>query len=267
MGATNHTTNYSLSQFIGTDKPSWLNDYNSDMSNIDTAIHNAADAANNAATTATNASNAATTAQSTANSLNTQINTPSTGLAAVVSANTTDIGTITGTIGNSFPLDTTAQTLSGAINELAQGGGGGGSTPNTLLYLGKQTITKTYDGSLTYRQVFDSIYTDLVTLVSGLAAGEKIKVVSLNYNSPTMKHLMISEDLTLIDSVPTTVAFSNSVCTSGNVVVYNAGLASGSYMYTGTLTGNAYTFGNLVSEVGTSGNSAILTIEKYKVLS
>lgn len=45
MSSTNHTTNYNLSQFLGTDKPAWLTDYNGDMGRIDTAIKNAADAA------------------------------------------------------------------------------------------------------------------------------------------------------------------------------------------------------------------------------
>ena len=35
MASTNHTSNYELSQFIGTDKPAWLGDYNSDMGKID----------------------------------------------------------------------------------------------------------------------------------------------------------------------------------------------------------------------------------------
>ena len=41
MSSTNKTTNYELSQFIGTDKPAWLSDYNGDMGKIDTGIHNA----------------------------------------------------------------------------------------------------------------------------------------------------------------------------------------------------------------------------------
>lgn len=41
MSATNHTSNYNLSQFLGSDKPGWLGDYNSDMSKIDTALHSA----------------------------------------------------------------------------------------------------------------------------------------------------------------------------------------------------------------------------------
>ena len=38
MAHTNETTNYGLSQFVGTDRPSWLDDYNVDMGKIDTAI-------------------------------------------------------------------------------------------------------------------------------------------------------------------------------------------------------------------------------------
>ena len=41
MSSTNKTTNYELSQFVGTDKPAWLADYNQDMSKIDTGIHTA----------------------------------------------------------------------------------------------------------------------------------------------------------------------------------------------------------------------------------
>lgn len=41
MSSTNKTTNYDLSQFIGSDKPAWLTDYNQDMSKIDTGIHSA----------------------------------------------------------------------------------------------------------------------------------------------------------------------------------------------------------------------------------
>lgn len=38
MASTNKTTNYELSQFIGTDKPAWLTDYNSDMGKIDAGV-------------------------------------------------------------------------------------------------------------------------------------------------------------------------------------------------------------------------------------
>ena len=38
MAHTNSTPNYSLPQFIPTDKPAWLTDINGAFSNIDTAI-------------------------------------------------------------------------------------------------------------------------------------------------------------------------------------------------------------------------------------
>ena len=45
MSSTNKTTNYELSQFLGSDKPAWLADYNQDMSKIDTQMKANADSA------------------------------------------------------------------------------------------------------------------------------------------------------------------------------------------------------------------------------
>lgn len=44
MTATNHTKNYNLSQFVGTDRPTWLGDYNGDMTKIDAQLKKNADA-------------------------------------------------------------------------------------------------------------------------------------------------------------------------------------------------------------------------------
>lgn len=43
MTATNHTKNYDLSQFAGTDRPTWLGDYNGDMAKIDAQLKRNAD--------------------------------------------------------------------------------------------------------------------------------------------------------------------------------------------------------------------------------
>ena len=45
MAHTNSTTNYELPIFLGTDKPSWLNDFNEAMTDIDTQMKANADAA------------------------------------------------------------------------------------------------------------------------------------------------------------------------------------------------------------------------------
>ena len=43
MTATDHTNNYNLSQFVGTDRPMWLGDYNGDMAKIDAQLKQNAD--------------------------------------------------------------------------------------------------------------------------------------------------------------------------------------------------------------------------------
>ena len=68
MAATNHTTNFNLPQYIGTDKPTYLGDWNSTMGAIDTQMKTNADNASGALSAAqtaqTNANSALSTAQS-----------------------------------------------------------------------------------------------------------------------------------------------------------------------------------------------------------
>lgn len=52
MSSTNKTANYNLSQYIGTDKPTYLGDYNGDMLKIDTQLKANADSAANATSAA-----------------------------------------------------------------------------------------------------------------------------------------------------------------------------------------------------------------------
>lgn len=68
MASTNKTSGYSLSQFVGSDIPSWLGDYNGDMLKIDTALTSINATATGAQSTATSASSQAQAAQNTANS-------------------------------------------------------------------------------------------------------------------------------------------------------------------------------------------------------
>lgn len=95
MASTNKTTNYELSQYIGSDKPTYLGDYNGDMLKIDTAIHNNATAITTAQTTAETASTTAGTAQTTANTANTTANTANTTANSALSKATTNETNIT----------------------------------------------------------------------------------------------------------------------------------------------------------------------------
>lgn len=101
MAHTNATANYELSQFLGTDKPAWLVDYNGDMLKIDTALKNNADAAS------TNADDI----QDLQNAIGAE------GLTGRITNIENDIGDIKTEIGN-VELPTTAHSLTGAIAEL-----------------------------------------------------------------------------------------------------------------------------------------------------
>jgi hypothetical protein len=103
FASTNKTTNYELPQFVGTDKPTWLGDFNSAMSAIDTGMaENASDISSlesdvaTASATASQASQDVTSLTSTVNTLsgnvttatNTANNAQSTATSALNTANT-----------------------------------------------------------------------------------------------------------------------------------------------------------------------------------
>jgi hypothetical protein len=101
MAHTNATANYELSQFLGTDKPAWLVDYNGDMQKIDAALKANADAE----------------AASAENIQELQDAIGAEGLTGRITNIENDIGDIKTEIG-SVSLPTTAQSLTGAISEL-----------------------------------------------------------------------------------------------------------------------------------------------------
>ena len=109
MASTNKTTNYNLSQFIGTDKPAWLSDYNQDMSKIDTGIKNASDAA----TGADGKADSANTAIGTLANLNT---TDKTNLVSAINEVNTAAGAAQGTANNAAAAAAANRTSINAIN-------------------------------------------------------------------------------------------------------------------------------------------------------
>lgn len=111
MGSTNFTLNYELSQFIGTDKPAWLQDYNGDMLKIDTGIAAAKTAADNAQSSADGAQGDATSALSDIANINTELGT----IESSLSAATGNINTINSLIGDGTSL-LTGQTIIAGLN-------------------------------------------------------------------------------------------------------------------------------------------------------
>ena len=114
MSSTNKTSNLELSQFIGTDSPKWLTDYNSDMQKIDTGYGSVKSQAD--ATDLVVAGHTSSIQNNTQNITDQQQ--AITQMRADVTAAQGSINTINSLIGNGEPT-TTDKTIIGAINELA----------------------------------------------------------------------------------------------------------------------------------------------------
>ena len=161
MSSTNSTSNYALSQFLGTDKPAWLSDYNSDMSKIDTGIHNAQ-------TTATGADGKADTNATSIGTLANLSTTEKTNLVGAVNEVNTAAGTAQNTASNA---QNTANTANGkADNALTQVANFNltsfsnltGTISNGVLDTYTFTCAKNSDGSLA--KIYGSAY------ITGLTA-------------------------------------------------------------------------------------------------
>lgn len=114
MASTNKTTNLELSQFIGSDSPKWLTDYNADMEKIDAGYQTVKAQADATDLVVSGHTSSISTLQDTTTSQGTAIS----GLRTDVTANSGSINTINSLIGNGEPT-TTDKTIIGAINELA----------------------------------------------------------------------------------------------------------------------------------------------------
>lgn len=161
MSSTNKTTYYELSQFLGSDKPAWLVDYNGDMSKIDAGIKEAKDAADAAQSTANTADSKADTNATAISTLDGQINGVS-GIASDLSALQGSVNTINSLIGNGEPT-TTDKTLIGAINEL----NGEMPTLKEGYILGEyKSFTANADGTKTYRQLGEDLKTQVTSYLA-----------------------------------------------------------------------------------------------------
>lgn len=119
MASTNKTTHYDLSQYIATDKPTYLVDYNGDMTKIDSAIYETDSLSKVNESAIGTLSNLDTTVKSdlvsAINEVNTQVGLNTT----AIGNNTTAIGNNTRAIGTLANLDTIDKSdLVDAINEI-----------------------------------------------------------------------------------------------------------------------------------------------------
>lgn len=88
MSSTNRTTNYKLSQYVGTDKPTYLGDYNGDMLKIDTQMKANETSASNATSAAGAAQAVADKASKDVQALNNSVTANSEDIASLKTKNT-----------------------------------------------------------------------------------------------------------------------------------------------------------------------------------
>ena len=148
MASTNKTTNYELSQYIGTDKPTYLGDYNGDMLKIDTALKNNADAISTASTNATTAVNTANTASTNATTAVNTANTASTNATTALNkANSNEAQINNFNLSSNETITTFTRTGSGTVRE------------ESIIYVAKNS-----DGSLA--KIYGQITVNNVTNTS-----------------------------------------------------------------------------------------------------
>ena len=223
MAHTNETVNYGLSQFVGTDIPNPLVDYNGDMEKIDTAIKNVADSAvsEGGRITALETQNGNTPLETTAQTLSGAVNEINTAVGGIDTRLTTAEGKIVGdestlatAVGNistlsgkvsaletkvgSAVLTTTASDCSGAINELDAEDGVLG---------GKITALETQNGSEVLLTVAQTLSGAINELYNAPASGVDADDVSYDNTSSgltaTEVQSAIDEVNQKVDDIPT----------------------------------------------------------------
>lgn len=164
MSSTNKTTYYDLSQYIGTDKPTYLQDYNGDMSKIDTAIHDV----NGVATTANqNAGSAEAKAE--------QANTNVTALQGKV-------GAVEGAVSNLQDKDTTQDS---EINNAKKLANDANTTANNAIQNANNANVKIDSAKFSGWNTFTNINSNITANSAKIMFNRQLNTIALNINIST----------------------------------------------------------------------------------
>lgn len=286
MAHTNATANYELSQFLGTDKPAWLVDYNGDMLKIDTALKANADAE----------------AASAEDIQDLQDAIGAEGLTGRITAIENDIGDIKTEIGV-IPLPTTAQSLTGAVAELKgvnddQAAAIGQNATNIAQVGGAvegvsqlaYTIANVYDSSATYAvgdyaiyqntlykcttainvgETFDPTKWTSVKVMSevGQGGGGSVDADDVSYNN-TLSGLSATNVQSAIDELATGTPVQTVEAQRSTIT---AGATSATLTFTGTIGASTFVDwyvgdGTITpTSVTTTSNTVVITIPSQSV--
>lgn len=193
MASTNKTANYELSQYIGTDIPNPLTDYNGDMEKIDTALKANADMAGEAQTGVTgleakvgdgtleteaqNLVGAANELKGEVDSLDSRMSTAELGLNSVNNSLATTNQALTNATNRISALEThdgivdgEITSLDGRVSALEQGGGGGGG--GTIDDAMSSTSSNAVQNRVIKEYVDYKTESNGIALAGSIAAGE-----------------------------------------------------------------------------------------------
>lgn len=212
MSATNSTATIDLSQYIGTDKPTYLVDYNGDMLKIDNAIATDRDNITAAQSKADTADGKADANASAIETLNEEVNGATTGLATRVGNLEGSVNSINSLIGNGTPT-TDDKTLIGAINEL-DGDIGDLDTLSTSSKIIVGAINEVAsDIRLSYRPFSNDLTADGIKTVSEILDG-LFDVFKTNTNSDKLYSLQSA----FCPNVPITLMTRSLYVQSGSAI-------------------------------------------------
>ena len=203
MSSTNKTTNYELSQFIGSDKPTFLGDYNGDMLKIDTQMKSNNTLANTAKNTADGAETHAQTALNNANTADGKADT----------AQNTANSALTKALKNETDISSILSKLN--LDSFETIGNANMTCDNGSLASSSVTVAKNSDGSLC--KIYGNIYT------TGSADG----AVTITFNTslrPETNFVIANNAIQYYSLTAETIGCSTVIKTNGDIEI--TGLAS-----------------------------------------
>lgn len=222
MASTNKTTHYNLDQYISTDKPTYLTDFNNDMSAIDTGMYNAQQKADSAYTLAGSADGKADTAITNAGQAQTDASTALTRIGNLANLTTTEktnvvgaVNELDGEIGDLTSLDTeTKSNLVSAINEVNDEYNG------TVLYQTAyptaggqpQNITLSSNDYDLLEIWYAGFYTDNDTQVAYAVKGKGFRITSfLGGGGVKVRTFTFTDDTHLVGTAGDTLSIDNNM--------------------------------------------------------
>lgn len=168
MSSTNKTTYYNLSQYIDTDKPTYLQDYNGDMSKIDVAINNV----NGVATTATQS---AGSAEAKAEQANTN-----------VTALQAKVGAVEGSVSN---LQDKTNTQDAEIASVKQSVSTVNTTANNALQSANNANIKADSAKFSGWNSFTNINSNVTANVAKIMFNKQLNTIAFNVDLSTQTAL------------------------------------------------------------------------------